>query len=198
MTIDYPKNAPVLKQCYWDDLKTQVEQRLKKANLNVSSAEKVRSETDVGLIVRIELLKVPDANLFAVRVETVMARQMLLATGSDMVFIIPIPLSTHGIRLVSHEDLPDVIEKVVCWHIDQFLQPGQTSEMHSSYIPKYPEGDYRRAPASPRLHSGTTAPRPHTRSQGLRPEIPVRAAGTDRLVDDLAFVPRNRSQLAQR
>jgi hypothetical protein len=122
LTIDYPKNAPVLKQCYWGDLKTQFEQKLEEANLNVCSAEKISSKTDAGLIVRIELLRVPDANLFAVRVETVMARQMLLATGGDMVFIIPIPLSTHGMRLVSQEDLPDVIEKVACRHIDQFLR----------------------------------------------------------------------------
>jgi hypothetical protein len=123
VTIDYPKNAPMLKQCYWDDLKTQFEQKLKKANLNVCPAKKATlSKTDVGLTVRIELLQVPDVNLFALRIETVMAQQMLLATGSDHVFIIPIPLWTHGIRFISKEDLPDVIKNVASQHIDQFLR----------------------------------------------------------------------------
>ncbi len=128
LTIEYPKKAPVLKEHYWDGLKAQFEQKLKKANLNVSSAEKVSSKTDVRLIVRIELLKVPDANLFAVRVEPVMARQMLLATGSDQVFIIPIPLGGHGIRFVSEKDLPGVIENAASQHIDQFLRNYQATK----------------------------------------------------------------------
>ena len=128
LTIEYPKKAPVLKEHYWDGLKAQFEQKLRKANLNVSSAEKVSSKTDVRLIVRIELLKVPDANLFAVRLETVMARQMLLTTGSDQVFIIPIPLGGHGIRFVSEKDLSDVIENVASRHIDQFLRNYQATK----------------------------------------------------------------------
>ena len=128
LTIDYPKKAPVLKEHYWDGLKAQFEQKLKKANLNVSSAEKVSSKTDVSLIVRIELLKVPDANLFAVRVETVMARQMLLATGSDRIFIVPLPLEQQGIRFVSEDNLPDFIEKTASQHIDQFLRNYQATK----------------------------------------------------------------------
>lgn len=128
LTIDYPKKAPVLKEHYWDSLKAQFEQKLKKANLNVSSAEKVSSKTDVSLIVRIELLKVPDSNLFAVRIETVMCRQMLLATGSDKIFIVPLPLEQQGIRFVSEDDLPDFIEKTASRHIDQFLRDYQATK----------------------------------------------------------------------
>lgn len=129
LTIDYPKNAPVLKEYYWDGLKTQFEQKLKKANLNVSPARKSNlSKTDVELIVYVELLKVPDVNLFAVRVETVMARQMLLATGNDQVFIVPLRLGQHGIRFVSENDLPGIIEKAVSHHIDQFLRNYQATK----------------------------------------------------------------------
>ncbi len=128
LTIEYPKKAPVLKEHYWDGLKAQFEQKLRKANLNVSSVEKVSSKTYVSFIVRIELLKVPDANLFAVRVETAMARQMLLTTGSDHVFFIPIPLGGHGIRFVSEKDLPGVIENAASQHIDQFLRDYQATK----------------------------------------------------------------------
>ena len=123
LAIDYPKNAAVLKESYWDDAKTQLEQKLKKANLNISSAAKANlSKTDVRLIVRVELLKVPDVNLFAIRVETVMARQMLLATGSDQIFIVPLSLGQYGIRFVSGSDLPGVIEDAASQHIDYFLR----------------------------------------------------------------------------
>ncbi len=129
LTIDYPKNAPVLKEYYWDSLKTQFEQKLKKANLNVSSARKTSwLKTDVKLIVNVELLKVPDVNLFAVRVETVMARQMLLATGSDQLFIVPLCLGRNGIRFVSENDLPGIIENAASRHIDQFIRNYQATK----------------------------------------------------------------------
>lgn len=123
LTIDYPGSASVLKEPYWNDLKTRFEQILKQANLNVSSSKKVTSsKTGVELIIRVEFLKVPDSNLFAVRIETVMGRQMLLATGSDRIFIVPLPLEQQSIRFVSEDDLPDFIEKTASQHIDQFLR----------------------------------------------------------------------------
>jgi len=129
LTIKYPANASVLDESYWEDLKTQHEQELKEADLNVSSDRNITNlKTGVKLVVDVELLKVPDANLFAVRVETVMARQMLLATGDDLIFIMSIPLSTHHIKFVSEDELSDSIEKSVSRHIDQFIRNYQATK----------------------------------------------------------------------
>jgi hypothetical protein len=123
LTIKYPAKASVLKEPYWNDLKTQFEHTLKEAEFNVSPDGKVtHSKTGVELIVGVELLKVPDANLFAVRIETAMARQMLLATGSDQIFIVPLSLGQRGIKFVSEDELPDFIENAASEHIDEFLR----------------------------------------------------------------------------
>ncbi len=129
LNIDFPKSSSVLKEPYWNDLKTQFEQTLRQANLNVSSSKKVTfSKTDVELIIRVELLKVPDANLFAVRIETLMTRQMLLATGSDQIFIVQLPLEQQGIRFVSEDDLPDFIESTASQNIDRFIRNYQATK----------------------------------------------------------------------
>ena len=123
LTIKYPENTSVLEESYWNNIKAQHEQRLKEAGLNVSADKEVTHlETGVGLFVGIELLKVPDANLFAVRIETNMARQMLLVTGSDQIFVMSMPLVTKGIKFVSEDELHDFIENSVSEHIDQFLR----------------------------------------------------------------------------
>jgi len=128
LTIKYPANASVLEESYWSDLKIRHEQKLKEADLNVSSDKKItHSKTGVELSIRVELLKVPDANLFAVRIETVMARQMLLATGSDHIYIVPLSLGQWGIKFVSEDDLPGFIENAASGHIDQFLRNYQAT-----------------------------------------------------------------------
>ena len=129
LTIQYPTKASVLDESYWEDLKTRHEQKLKKADLNVSSDKNITHlKTGIKLIFDVEFLKVPDANLFVVRIETVMARQMLLATGSDQIFIMSIPLSTQGIKFVSEDELTDSIEKSVSRHIDQFIRNYQATK----------------------------------------------------------------------
>ncbi|MBN2181794.1 MAG: hypothetical protein JW715_07750 [Sedimentisphaerales bacterium] len=129
LTIKYPSEVSVLKESYWEDLKTLQEQKLKEADLNVSSDKNItHSKTGVEIVVDVELLKVPDANLFAVRIETVMARQMLLATGSDQILIMSIPLVTQGIKFVSEHELSDSIENSVSGHIDQFLRNYQATK----------------------------------------------------------------------
>ncbi len=123
LTIKYPVKASVLDESYWKNLKTQHEQKLKEADLNVSSDRNITNlKSGVKLVVDVELSKVPDVNLFAVRVETVMGRQMLLATGDDQIFIMSIPLSTHHIKFVSEDELSDSIEKSISRHIDQFIR----------------------------------------------------------------------------
>jgi hypothetical protein len=129
LTIKYPAKVSVLKESYWEDLKTQHEQKLKETGLNVSSDKNIaHSKTGVELIVDVELLKVPDANLFAVRIETVMGRQMLLATGNDLIFIMSMPLSTQRMKFVSEDELSDSIEKSVSRGIDQFIQNYQATK----------------------------------------------------------------------
>lgn len=129
LTMKYPANASVLEESYWSGLKVQHEQNLKEADLNVSSDKNVtHSKTGVELIVDVEILKVPDVNLFAVRIETAMARQMLLATGSEIIFIVPFPLGQTNIKFVSSDELPDYIEKSVSGHIDQFLRNYQATK----------------------------------------------------------------------
>jgi hypothetical protein len=129
LTIKYPAKTSVLDESYWEDIKTQHEQKLKEAGLNVSSDSNITNlKTGVKLVVDVELLKVPDANLFAVRIETVMGRQMLLAIGSDQIYIISMPLSTQRMKFVSEDELSDSVEKSVSRGIDQFIRNYQATK----------------------------------------------------------------------
>ena len=130
LTIEYPKNAPVPEEHYWNYFRAKFEQTIKQSNLNVSSDKSATlSETDVSLKVFIELVEVPQTELFAFRIETVMGRRVRLLYGTDKTVVIArLWGATQGITFVSRKNLTEKIEDAVSKQINQFLRDYQATK----------------------------------------------------------------------
>ena len=80
LQIVHSEQAPALID--WDGYRNGAEKYLEQAGVGICDAQDANRPTTAAMIIRVELMAVPDANMYAVRIETDISRPVILPAGS--------------------------------------------------------------------------------------------------------------------